>query len=75
LSRLPVNLRKFLRDELELHGQTSSATLAHRQRSQCGRNNPALEQIEIAPTGRDAYFGTFKLYRESFERIASKKYD
>ena len=38
-------------------------------------SNPALEQIEIAPIDRDAYFGTFKLYRKSFERIASKKYD
>ena len=36
-------------------------------------SNPALEQIEIAPTDHDAYFGTFKLYRKSFERIASKK--
>ena len=38
-------------------------------------SNPALEQIEIAPTDHDAYFGTFKLHRKSFERIASKKYD
>ena len=38
-------------------------------------SNPALEHIEIAPMDREAYFGTFKLYRKSFERIASKKYD
>ena len=33
-------------------------------------SNPALENIEIAPV----YFGTFKLYRKSFERIAREKY-
>ena len=38
-------------------------------------SNPALEHIEIAPVDHEAYFGTFKLYRKSFERIASKKYD
>ena len=38
-------------------------------------SNPALEQIEIAPIDHDSYFGTFKVYRKSFERIASKKYD
>jgi hypothetical protein len=38
-------------------------------------SNPALEHIEIAPVDRDAYFGTFKLYRRSFEKIASRKYD
>jgi hypothetical protein len=38
-------------------------------------SNPALEHIEIAPVDREAYFGTFKLYRKSFERIASNKYD
>ena len=38
-------------------------------------SNPALENIEIAPQDYDRYFGTFKLYRKSFERIASKKYD
>jgi hypothetical protein len=38
-------------------------------------SNPALETIEIAPVDREAYFGTFKVYRRSFERIASKKYD
>ena len=38
-------------------------------------SNPALETIEIAPGDREAYFGTLKVYRKSFERIASKKYD
>jgi hypothetical protein len=38
-------------------------------------SNPALENIEIAPHDCDSYFGTFKLYRKSFERIASTKYD
>ena len=38
-------------------------------------SNPALENIEITPVDHDAYFWTFKLYRKSFERIASKKYD
>ena len=38
-------------------------------------SNPALENIEIAPVDHEAYFGTFKLYRKSFERIASNKYD
>jgi hypothetical protein len=38
-------------------------------------SNRALETIEIAPAYREAYFGTFKVYRKSFERIASKKYD
>ena len=38
-------------------------------------SNPALETVEIAPMDREAYFGTFKVYRRSFERIASKKYD
>jgi hypothetical protein len=37
-------------------------------------SNPALENIEIAPRECDSYFGTFKLYRKSFERIASEKY-
>ena len=37
-------------------------------------SNPALENIEIAPADREAYFCTFKLYRKSFERIASEKY-
>jgi Protein of unknown function (DUF1488) len=36
-------------------------------------SNPALVNIEIAPT--DRYFETFKLYRQSFERIASSKYE
>ncbi len=38
-------------------------------------SNPALENIEIAPQDGDNYFRTFKLYRKSFERIASDKYD
>jgi hypothetical protein len=37
-------------------------------------SNPALENIEIARVDREAYFGTFKLYRKSFERIAREKY-
>ena len=37
-------------------------------------SNPALENIELAPTDREAYFCTFKLYRKSFERIAQEKY-
>ena len=37
-------------------------------------SNPALENIEIAPADREAYFCTFKLYRKRFERIASEKY-
>jgi hypothetical protein len=37
-------------------------------------SNPALENIEIAPVDREAYFCTFKLYRKSFERIAREKY-
>ena len=36
-------------------------------------SNPALVDIEIAPT--DRYFQTFKLYRQSFERIASTMYE
>ena len=36
-------------------------------------SNPALVNIEITPT--DRYFQTFKLYRQSFERIASTKYE
>ena len=36
-------------------------------------SNPALVNIKIAPT--DRYFQTFKLYRQSFERIASTKYE
>ena len=38
-------------------------------------SNPALESIEIADVDQDSYFFTFKIYRKSFERIASKKYD
>ena len=38
-------------------------------------SGPALENIEIGPAAQDGYFGTFKLYRKSFERIASGKYD
>jgi hypothetical protein len=38
-------------------------------------SNPALESIDIVPIGQDDYFATFKLYRKSFERIASQKYD
>jgi hypothetical protein len=37
-------------------------------------SNPALENIEMAPVDHEAYFGTFKLYRKSFERIAREKY-
>jgi hypothetical protein len=37
-------------------------------------SSPALENIEIAPVDREAYFGTFKLYRKSFERIARENY-
>jgi hypothetical protein len=38
-------------------------------------SNPALENIEIAVHDGDDYFFTFKIYRKSFERIASRKYD
>jgi hypothetical protein len=38
-------------------------------------SNPALENIEIDTFDNDRYFLTFKLYRKSLERIASKKYD
>ena len=38
-------------------------------------SNPALESIDIVPIEQDNYFATFKLYRKSFERIASQKYD
>ena len=38
-------------------------------------SNPALEHIEIVPYDGEDYFFTFKLYRKSFERIASRKYD
>ena len=38
-------------------------------------SNPALESIDIVPIEREDYFATFKLYRKSFERIASQKYD
>ena len=38
-------------------------------------SNPALENIEIAPPADEGYFFTFKLYRKSFEKIASRKYD
>lgn len=37
-------------------------------------SNPALENIDLALVEREAHFGTFKLYRRSFERIASDKY-
>ena len=38
-------------------------------------SNPALESMDIAPIEQDDYFATFKIYRKSFERIASHKYD
>ena len=38
-------------------------------------SNPALESIDIVPIEQDDYFATFKIYRKSFERIASQKYD
>jgi hypothetical protein len=38
-------------------------------------SNPALENIELSPSAEDGYFCTFKLYRKSFEKIASHKYD
>jgi Protein of unknown function (DUF1488) len=38
-------------------------------------SNPALESIEIAEVDYDSYFSIFKIYRKSFERIASTKYD
>ena len=40
-------------------------------------SNPALVNIEILPTvlPTDRYFQTFKLYRQSFERFASTKYE
>jgi hypothetical protein len=37
--------------------------------------NPALENIELSPVDREAFFGTFKIYRKSFERIAREKYE
>ena len=37
-------------------------------------SGPALENISIAPQAHEGYFGTFKLYRRSFEMIASRKY-
>jgi|JRHI01.1.fsa_nt_gi hypothetical protein len=36
---------------------------------------PASENIEIDTFDRERHFLTFKLYRKSLERIASKKYD
>ena len=36
-------------------------------------SNPALENIEIAPPVDEGYFFTFKLYRRSFEKIASRE--
>ncbi len=36
---------------------------------------PALENIDIVPIEQEDYFATFKLYRKSFEQIASQKYD
>ena len=38
-------------------------------------SDPALESIDIVPIERDDYFATFKIYRKSFEQIASQKYD
>jgi hypothetical protein len=38
-------------------------------------SNPALESIDIVPIEHEDYFATFKIYRKSFERIASQKYD
>jgi hypothetical protein len=38
-------------------------------------SNPALESIDIVPIEDDDYFATFKIYRKSFERFASRKYD
>ena len=38
-------------------------------------SKPALENIEIAPHDTDGYFFTFKIYRKSLEKIASRKYD
>jgi hypothetical protein len=38
-------------------------------------SNPALENIDVVPIEQDDYFTTFKLYRKSFEQIASEKYD
>ena len=37
-------------------------------------SNPALENIDVPPVDREAYFGTFKIYRKSFDRIAQEKY-
>ena len=37
-------------------------------------SNPALENIDIVPVEQEDYFATFKIYRKSFERIASEKY-
>ena len=31
--------------------------------------------MDIVPIEQDDYFATFKLYRKSFERVASQKYD
>ena len=38
-------------------------------------SNPALQNIEIADQDADSYFLTFKLYRKTFEQIASRKFD
>ena len=38
-------------------------------------SNPALENIDIVPVEHEDYFATFKIYRKSFERIASQMYD
>ena len=38
-------------------------------------SHPALENIDVVPIEHEDYIGTFKLYRKSFEQIASRKYD
>ncbi len=38
-------------------------------------SNPALESFDVALIEHDNYFATFKLYRKTFEQIASEKYD
>ena len=38
-------------------------------------SHPALENIDTVPIEQEDYFATFKIYRKSFEQIASRKYD
>jgi hypothetical protein len=67
LIRKPSSIKQFIRGGWAYEGRRKAVDILV--------SNTALETVDIAPIEREDYFTTFKLYRKTFERIASEKYD